>query len=60
MSNVRFYQLHNATAGASLDVIDQIEKADSPILECVKLSAAVLKELVRRLDDMETVHTRDC
>lgn len=38
---------------AALDVIEQIEKAGSPLLECVKLSAGILKELVRRLDDME-------
>lgn len=38
---------------ATLDVIDQIEKADSPLLECIKLYAGILKELVRRLDDME-------
>lgn len=38
---------------AALDVIEQIEKADSPLLECVKLSAGILKELIRRLDDME-------
>ena len=38
---------------AALDVIEQIEKADDPIMECVRLSAGILKELVRRLDDME-------
>lgn len=40
---------------AALDVIEQITKADSQLLECVKLSAGILQELVRRLDDMEEV-----
>ena len=43
---------------AGLDVIDQITKADSPLLECVKLSKGILQELIRRLDDMEKVQGR--
>ena len=38
---------------AAIDVIEQIEKANSPLQECVRLSAGILKELVKRLDDME-------
>ena len=38
---------------AALDVIEHIEKAGSPLLECIRLSAGILKELDRRLDDME-------
>lgn len=38
---------------AALDVLEQITKADCPLLECVKLSAGILWELSRRLDDME-------
>ena len=40
---------------AAPDVIDQITKADSQLLECVGMSAGILQELVRRLDDMEEV-----
>lgn len=43
---------------AALDVIDQITRAGNQLLECVKLSAGVLQELVRRLDDMEEVQGR--
>ena len=43
---------------AALDVIEQITKADSQLRECVKLSAGILQELVRRLDDMEEVQGR--
>ena len=40
---------------AALDVIDQITRADSQLLECVKLSAGILQEILKRLDDMEEV-----
>ena len=43
---------------AALDVIDQITRADSQLLECVMLSAGILQELIRRLDDMEEVSGR--
>ena len=43
---------------AALDVIEQITKADNQLLECVRMSAGILQELVRRLDDMEEVQGR--
>ena len=43
---------------AALDVIEQITKADNQLLECVGMSAGILQELIRRLDDMEEVQGR--
>lgn len=38
---------------ATLDVLEQVERADEPLLECVKLSVELMKELYNRINDME-------
>lgn len=38
---------------AALDVLEQVGRADEPLLECVKLSVGLMKELSNRIDDME-------
>ena len=43
---------------AALDVIEQITKADNQLLECVRMSAGILQEILKRLDDMEEVQGR--